>query len=126
MGSYQIVITGLKNLDFTLIALFGSGCAIGLLSFARLLKFLFSRHKSITIALLTGFMIGSLNKVWPWKNKIGDEFLFQHDGKKEWVTANALPGDYLGGDPKLLLAICLACFGLGLVLLLNRLAPKES
>jgi putative membrane protein len=126
MGSYQVVISGLKNLDFTLIALFGSGCAIGLLSFARLLNFLFSRFKSITIALLTGFMIGSLNKVWPWKNRVGDSPLFKFEDKEEWATTNVLPMDYLNDDPKLLFAICLICVGLVLVLVLNKLAPKES
>src|SRR5690554_8062116 len=72
LGSYSLVIEGLKNLDFTIIGLFCLGCLIGILSFSRLLKYLFENYKNLVLAILSGFLIGSLLKIWPWKNAMGD------------------------------------------------------
>ena len=63
LGSYDRILTAISTRNSTDIILFAIGCLIGLLSFARVLKYLFSKHKDKTIAVLTGFMIGSLNKV---------------------------------------------------------------
>ena len=126
LGSYKIVLEGVKELDVTIVALFAAGCIVGLMSFARLLKFLFSKFKEITIALLTGFMVGSLCKVWPWKNQIGDEPLVVHsDGKEDWAMQNVLPGQF-DGEAQLMLGVGCAIVGLGLIILLDRFAPKES
>lgn len=126
LGSYHTVLSALKDKDLAIIALFGSGCVVGLLSFARLLKFLFARFKEITVALLTGFMMGSLYKVWPWKMNIGSEPLVIHsDGREDWMTTNVLPSNF-EGDNQLLMAILLAFAGLALVLVLEKFAPKEK
>lgn len=125
MGSYHMILNGLKNLDLLVIGLFGSGCVMGLISFSRLLKYLFNKFHDQTVALLTGFMIGSLYKVWPWKIRVGDAPINIHsDGKEDWMTANVMPGN-LDGDPQLGLAIICAILGLGLILILHRFAPKE-
>ena len=50
--------------------IFAIGALVGLLSFSKLLKYLFKNYENITLALLTGFILGSLNKVWPWKQTI--------------------------------------------------------
>lgn len=126
LGSYHTVLSALKDKDLAIIALFGSGCVVGLLSFARLLKFLFARFKEITVALLTGFMMGSLYKVWPWKMNIGTEPLVIHsDGREDWMTTNVLPSNF-EGDNQLVMAILLAFAGLALVLVLEKFAPKEK
>ena len=126
MGSYHMILNGLKNLDPLVIGLFGSGCVMGLISFSRLLKYLFNKFHDQTVALLTGFMIGSLYKVWPWKIRVGDAPINIHsDGKEDWMTANVMPGN-LDGDPQLGLAIICAILGLGLILILHRFAPKEG
>ncbi|MCT4560814.1 MAG: DUF368 domain-containing protein [Crocinitomicaceae bacterium] len=126
LGSYHTVLSALKDKDLAIIALFGSGCVVGLLSFARLLKFLFARFKEITVSLLTGFMMGSLYKVWPWKMNIGTEPLVIHsDGREDWMTTNVLPSNF-EGDNQLLMAILLAFAGLALVLVLEKFAPKEK
>ena len=126
LGSYHTVLTALKDKDLTLIALFGSGCVIGILTFSRLLKFLFARFKEVTVALLTGFMLGSLYKVWPWKMNIGNTPLVVHsDGREEWMTQNVSPFN-IQGDNQLMIAIALALFGLVFVLVLERFAPKEQ
>lgn len=126
MGSYHIVYGAIKDKDFMIIGLFALGCVIGLLSFARLFKFLFSKFKDITITLLTGFMIGSLWKVWPWKVKVGSEPLVVHsDGREDWMMANVLPGDF-NGDPQLWVAIGCAIGGFLLIFILERFAPKST
>ena len=78
LGSYHLILEAVKSRDMAIIGLFVAGCAVGLLTFARLLKYLFSHFKEMTIALLTGFMVGSLYKVWPWKVKIGEAPLVIH------------------------------------------------
>lgn len=126
LGSYHLVLGAIKSRDLLVIGLFGLGCAIGLLTFARLLKYLFDHYKEITIALLTGFMVGSLYKVWPWKIQIGDEPLVIHsNGKEDWMMQNVLPGN-VSGDSLFLPAIGCAVIGLVFILVLERFAPKES
>lgn len=126
MGSYNVVLSALKDVNLTRIALFGIGCIVGLLSFSRLLKFLFNHYKDITIALLTGFMIGSLYKVWPWKINIGDKPLVIHgNGKEDWMTQNVLPVDFKG-DPQIMMAVVCLIVGFSLIMLLERFGPKEK
>ena len=124
LGTYSVVLDAIKDRDFMIIGLFAIGCLIGLMSFARLLKFLFSKFKEITIALLTGFMIGSLYKVWPWKNAFGEAIVTHSDGKKDFMMANVLP-DHFTGDAQLVLAIASAVVGLAVIVILDRFAPKE-
>lgn len=126
LGSYHIVLEAVKSRDLVVIGLFAIGCVIGLLTFARLLKYLFNHYKEITIALLTGFMIGSLYKVWPWKIKVGSEPLVIHsNGKEDWMMSNVLPANF-EGDALFFPAIGCAIGGMLLILILERFAPKES
>jgi len=92
------------------------------LSFARLLKWMFNHYKNITLALLTGFILGSLNKIWPWK-KVLETKTF---GEKTIVVddMNVLPGAF-EGDSKLMLAILLAILGFSLIFILERLASEK-
>lgn len=127
MGSYHIVYGAIADKEWMIIGLFAIGCGIGLLSFARILKFLFSRFREITITLLTGFMIGSLYKVWPWKNRVGDEPLVIHtDGREDWMMGNVLPNEDFIGDPQLWLAVGCAVGGFLIIFILERFAPKEK
>lgn len=67
LGMYEYVIGALKALEADVILVFAGGCAAGLLAFSHLLSLMFRYCRDLTLALLTGFMLGSLNKVWPWK-----------------------------------------------------------
>lgn len=126
MGSYHTVLHAVKEKEPVTVLLFMVGCLVGLLSFAKALKFLFSKFKELTIALLTGFMIGSLYKVWPWKTNVGDAPLVVHsNGKEEWMTANVLPQDF-AGDNQLIFAILCTLAGFLLVVVLERFAPDEA
>lgn len=125
LGSYDIIITGIKDVNLTTIGLFAVGCIIGLLSFSRLLKYLFAHFKSFVLALLSGFLFGSLWKIWPWKNETGNEPIVVHsNGKEDWMMTNVLPENYIGDD-HLLMAILMGIIGLVVVLLMGFVGPKE-
>lgn len=70
LGAYKALSDAIHDIDIKKLLLFIGGAIIGLLSFSRLLKWLFNNYKNTTLAILTGFIIGSLNKIWPWKQTI--------------------------------------------------------
>ncbi|WP_452228856.1 DUF368 domain-containing protein [Lacinutrix sp. MEBiC02404] len=70
LGAYKTLSVAIDSLDFKKIAIFALGAIVGLLSFSRVLKWLFKHYHNITLAVLTGFIFGSLNKIWPWKKTI--------------------------------------------------------
>lgn len=126
MGTYSTVIQGLKTMDLTLILVFMAGCVTGILSFSRLLKYLFDKHKDYVLATLSGFLIGSLFKIWPWQNKIGDAPIIVHsDGKEDWMTTIVWPSDFQG-DMQLVYAILLAITGYLLIFIMSRFEPKTK
>jgi len=79
LGAYTELSNALNDFDFKKIAIFAVGAIVGLLSFSRLLKWLFRNYRNTTLALLTGFILGSLNKMWPWKQTI---FVMHEDSGK--------------------------------------------
>ena len=85
LGSYQSVLDAVHQRDMEVILVVGAGAIVGLLSFARLLKWMFSRYKNGTLALLSGFIIGSLPKIWPWKVVLESEVF---DGKEIPLPTN--------------------------------------
>lgn len=124
LGSYHVIINGIKDVDLKIISLFGLGCIVGLLLFSRLLKFLFSHYKNIVLAILSGFLIGSLVKIWPWKNKWGETPIITHsDGREEFLMENVMP-DKFNDEPQLITAIGVAILGFLLVLVLEKVAKK--
>jgi putative membrane protein len=95
LGTYGVVLTAIKNVEIQTILIFGLGCIVGLLSFSKLLKYLFEHFKSVVLALLTGFLIGSLFKIWPWKEKVSDTPILIHsDGRAEYLLQNTAPIDF--------------------------------
>jgi len=70
LGAYKTLSDAIHDWDFKRIGIFAFGAVVGLLSFSRVLKWLFKHYQNLTLALLTGFIIGSLNKIWPWKKTI--------------------------------------------------------
>lgn len=67
LGMYEYVIEALKTIQMDVVVVFALGCGMGLILFSRLLSVMFLHMRNTTLALLTGFMLGSLNKIWPWK-----------------------------------------------------------
>jgi putative membrane protein len=70
LGAYKTLSDAFHDFDLKKIALFASGALVGLLSFSHILKWLFKNYENTTLALLTGFIFGSLNKIWPWKETV--------------------------------------------------------
>lgn len=70
LGAYKPVLDAIHNKDYKLIAIIGFGAIVGLLSFSKILKWLFNHFKNYTLAVLTGFILGSLSKIWPWKRTV--------------------------------------------------------
>ena len=124
IGVYPIVMTAITDKDFKILGAIAVGVVIGLLSFSKLLKWLFSNHKNEMLVVLTGIMLGSLNKVWPWKITVST-YLNSHGETKPLVEQSISPFSY-EGDPQLLFAIGLAIVGFGLILLLEKLAVKKD
>ncbi len=123
MGAYKPVLEAVNSRDIFTIAIVGLGAIVGLLSFSRVLKWLFAKFKNLTLAALTGFIIGSLNKIWPWKETI----TWRTNSKGEEVPLNqiSISPDNFNGDPKLLWAIALAVLGFVVILLLEKLAVEK-
>lgn len=67
LGKYEFVLSAVNNRDIEPIAYIGVGAVVGLIAFSQVLEWLFARYHDVTVALLTGLMIGSLRKIWPWK-----------------------------------------------------------
>ncbi len=127
LGKYQAVLSAVNQRDFLTLALVGAGAAVGIVSFAQLLGWLFRRYHDLTVALLTGLMLGSLRKVWPWKVTLESV----PDGHGELVPTfqqNVLPPLSLEGavNPELLIAAGLATTGAVVVVGLERWANRPA
>ena len=70
LGAYKTLSDTIHNFDVKNLIIIGGGAVIGLLSFSKLLKWLLTNYRNTTMAVLTGFIMGSLNKIWPWKQTI--------------------------------------------------------
>lgn len=127
LGKYEYIFTALKNFDFQVIGLFILGCITGILSFSHLLAWMFRHYKTVTVALLSGFMVGSLNKVWPWKVPAEVRMI---KGEERVITErNLLPGAFENetGNPSLWMgAVVLFFIGFLLIWLLERYANKKQ
>jgi len=83
-----------KTLDIATLLVFLAGACIGITTFSRVLSYALKNFRNITLAVLTGFMLGSLNKVWPWKETL-ETFTDSHGVVKPLVEANILPNQYI-------------------------------
>jgi len=122
LGSYKVILDAVHEKDFKIVATVGLGAIFGILSFAKLLKWMFSHYKDLTLAVLTGFILGSLNKIWPWK-KVLETKIF--DDKVIIIQDQSISPFAFDGDNQLLFAIMLALVGFSLIFILEKLASKK-
>jgi putative membrane protein len=122
LGSYKVILEAVHERDFKIVATVGLGAIFGILSFAKLLKWMFSHYKDLTLAVLTGFILGSLNKIWPWK-KVLETKIF--DDKVIIIQDQSISPFAFDGDNQLLFAIILALVGFSLIFILEKLASKK-
>jgi putative membrane protein len=124
LGKYEFMINSLINFNIPVIIVFMFGCVLGLLGFSRFLNWILTHYRFPTLALLAGFMIGSLNKVWPWKEVIS--FRLNHNGDQvPAFDKSILPWDYFtitGHDPQVFKTILCAAFGVFLVVAIEKVA----
>lgn len=119
LGKYFFIMEAVKTLDITVLLVFFAGACIGITSFSRVLSYALKNFRNITLAVLTGFMLGSLNKVWPWKETI-ETFTDSHGIVKPLVEANILPNQYI------LEAVALMVAGFFLVYFLEKLSTRSA
>ncbi len=126
MGLYPTILMAVKQLDLSILVVFAAGCLFGLLAFSRLLRAALQRFRDITLALLTGIMFGSLNKVWPWKQTFSWR-IDSHGIEVPLIQKNISPwqfSDLFQVDAQLIPALLLSLFGIALVIGLERYASK--
>lgn len=138
LGAYQTAIDTVNNLRDGLLAgnmelfkdallkfvLLAIGAVVGLKVFSKALNWMFKHQKNLTLAILTGFMIGSLNKIWPWKKILKTRI----NSKGEEVTLldqSILPSSY-EGDNQIVLAIIFVVIGFATILILEGLGNKKN
>ncbi|MEL6811491.1 MAG: DUF368 domain-containing protein [Bacteroidota bacterium] len=138
LGAYTGVIAtitqfveGVMSMDWTIFSnafikllVFALGAILGLKTFSGALNWMFKHHKNIILAVLTGFMMGALNKIWPWKEVL--KYRTNHNGEEvPFLEKSILPVNY-PEDPKILWAICLVILGFLTIFALERIAKVKE
>jgi putative membrane protein len=124
LGQYEPILEAVNNRDVFKLGLFAIGCVVGLLTFSRLISWLLKHYKAITLAVLSGFMLGSINKIWPWK-KVLSYRMSSSGEEKPFITENIWPQDYMhftGQEPQLGLAFVAFAIGFFIVIGLEQTA----
>lgn len=124
LGKYMFIMQALNDFNLYIISLFIVGAGAGIISFSHLLTWLLKKFHGITIALLMGFMIGSLNKVWPWK-EILKTYTNNHGEQIPLLETNILPSQFeaITSQPAhFALAVIMCALGFGLILGIEGLA----
>ncbi len=124
LGKYLFVTSALKDptsiASLEIIVVFAFGCLLGLLSFSKILNFLLQHFHNLTMSVLTGFMIGSLKKIWPWKEVLETKLV---RGKTHVIRdLNVLPAEL---NQETIFALLLMILGIILVLILENLGKKS-
>ena len=126
LGMYSYILGAVSDFNIPIVAIFLSGAVVGIILFSNILSWLLRKYYNQTIALLSGFMIGSLNKVWPWK-QVMETYIDRHGEVKPLLEQNILPTNYLeltGNDAQLVYAILLAVFGFTLIFAIEGFTNK--
>ena len=121
LGMYGTVLTAVKSLDLLFLAVFSVGAGAGLLCFSRLLHWLLHHFHQATMALLTGFLFGSLAVVWPWKRVLA-WVEGSHGQLKPAQQLPVSPAEFFsvtGQEPMIWTCIALMVLGFGLVWLID-------
>lgn len=116
VGKYRFVLEAVKTLDFFTVILVGLGALIGLLAFVRLLRWMLYKNHDLIVATLTGFMLGSIRKVWPWKSleSLNDTFVRE---------INFIPATF---NTEIAIALVIMLAGMALVLGVEHFAARAK
>jgi putative membrane protein len=138
LGAYEIAIETINNLiksittlntalftdAVTKFAMLGIGAVVGIKVFSKILNWMFKHHKNVTLAILTGFMVGSLNKIWPWK-KVLTWRLNSEGLKVPLLEESVTPSAYIG-DAQVILAIVFMIVGFLTIFILEKLGSNRA
>lgn len=124
LGKYEQILKAVTEKDLLTLAIFALGCIVGILSFSRVVSWLLKKFYSLTLSLLAGFMLGSMNELWPWKLVLS--YRTSSSGEqKPFLTENISPATFLEQmevEPQILQAVIAFLIGIGLVFGIERLA----
>lgn len=126
LGMYKFILGAVGDMNIAVLLTFMAGAAIGIISFSNVLSWLLKKYHNLTIAMLAGFMVGSLNKVWPWK-EVTETIIDRHGELKPIAERNILPGTYeqlTGHEAWMLGAIALAVVGFVLIFVVEGIGNK--
>lgn len=123
LGAYKTLSNAIHDIDIKKIMIFGTGALVGILSFSHVLKWLFKNYHNVTLALLTGFIFGSLNKVWPWKKTL--TWHTDSKGIQSPLLQESVSPFSFDGESQILLAIVLITLGFLTIFILERLGAKK-
>lgn len=124
LGKYEFILAAAKNFDIKTLLIMVAGCVAGLLAFSHALGWMLKRYYNLTIVFLIGIMLGSLNKVWPWKETL-KTYIDSHGKQKPLLEKSILPSDF-NGEPYLMYAIIFAIVGFALVYVVEKYAPQQE
>ena len=131
MGMYSFIIPTVKTALTTFdskslitVSTFAIGCLVGLMTFSRVLSWTFKNYKNITLALLTGFMLGSLNKLWPWRNVLSTR-INSKGIEVPFMEESVLPSNYTG-EPYLVAVVICMIIGFLSVFLIEKLGTSNK
>ncbi len=125
MGKYMYIMEAVTELNIGILLLFAVGAVAGIVSFSHVLSWLLAKWHDATVTMLMGFMIGSLNKVWPWKQTL-ETYLDSHGVEQPLVQANVSPAQFemLGGESHLVLAIVSCVAGFALIYVIEMIGKR--
>lgn len=118
LGKYFFIMEAVKTLDLVIIGIFGVGAVIGITTFSRVLSFALMHFRNVTLAVLSGFMLGSLNKVWPWKETL-ETYVDSHGVVKPLIESNIMPNAHVAE------AVALMFVGFFVVYFLEKISSKK-
>ena len=122
LGQYDFVLTAVSNRDLPPVIIVGLGAVVGIIAFSRVLSHLLAHYYNRTVALLVGFMAGSLWKIYPWKQCLEDD-LDRHGDFRCLLEQNIAPD---AASETFAPAIALLIAGFLLVNLLDHLQSKKN
>lgn len=123
LGAYQPILEAIHTKNLKTIAIVGMGAIVGLLSFSKLLKWLFTNYKNYTLALLTGFILGSLNKIWPWKKVMKTKII---EEKTIILKEASISPFSFEGNAQITFAVLLMVLGFITIIALEKIADKKN
>jgi putative membrane protein len=138
LGMYSVVIPALRdllsgNLDqLTIVVSFAAGCLVGVFTLSRLLHWGYMKYKDPVLAVLTGFMLGSLNKIWPWQKVIltkidekGREIVTYSQSVSPKAFAQLENNPVFGNDPVMLTSVIIMCITFIVVVSISFVSKKQ-